>query len=350
MTSKVLLTAATAATLSLAGCALGPRPNAAAPATYVNPVLDGDFPDPTVIRAADGYYYGFATQGAGSGTFRNLQVARSVDLFSWQSIADALPVKPVWAAKTQDFWAPHVSWAGGLYYLYYSAKPDAALTDDKAGLCLGVATSARPEGPYVDKGRPLLCGPGFVNIDPMQFDDPATGKPLLYWGSGFQPIKVQELAPDRLSFTQGSAPHDLVATLKSNDPNEYQQLVEGAWVIHQAGYYYLFYSGNNCCGKDAHYAVMVARSRNAFGPFEVRPTPLKVMLQANGKWNAPGHNSIIRDSRGDDWIVYHAVDRANPGEVVNTRRVMLIDRLVWVGGWPTVAGGSPSVGPRPAPR
>ena len=51
-------------------------------------------------------------------------------------------------------------------------------------------------------GMPLLLGAGFEYIDPMAFDDPATGKRLLYWGSGFQPIKVQELSEDRLSFAR----------------------------------------------------------------------------------------------------------------------------------------------------
>jgi arabinan endo-1,5-alpha-L-arabinosidase len=41
-------------------------------------------------------------------------------------------------------------------------------------------------------------GPSFEHIDPMAFDDPQTGKKLLYWGSGFRPIKVRELAKDRL--------------------------------------------------------------------------------------------------------------------------------------------------------
>lgn len=30
--------------------------------SYSNPVLKADFPDPTVIRAADGLYYAYATQ------------------------------------------------------------------------------------------------------------------------------------------------------------------------------------------------------------------------------------------------------------------------------------------------
>ena len=177
------------AALILASCATAPDP----PATFANPVIDSDFPDPAIFRAEDGYYYAYATQTERDGKWINLQVARSRDLVGWELLGDALPAKPAWASRTQDFWAPHVAEHDGRYFLYYSAKPDEALTDDRKGLCLAVATAARPEGPFTDMGRPLLCGPSFVNIDPMSFDDPATGKRLLYWGSGFGPIKVQEL-------------------------------------------------------------------------------------------------------------------------------------------------------------
>ena len=348
---------ALAVVTATAGCALSPARQEAA-SSYANPVLDMDFPDPATLVAADGFTYVYATQGSGAdGTMHNLRVARSRNLTEWTLIGDALPQKAGWASKTQDYWAPHVIAADGRYFLYYSAKPDAALTDDKRGLCLAVATADRPEGPFVDSGKPLQCGPGFVNIDPMAFDDPATGKRLLHWGSGFGPIKVQELGPDRISFAAGSAPIDLVSTIKNEGPANYQRLVEGAWVILRGGYYYLFYSGDNCCGPKAHYAVMVARSRSATGPFEtlaaVTGAPDSVILEANAKWIAPGHNGIVTDARGDDWMIYHAVDagrpRAKPGDEVNTRRIMLIDRIEWVGGWPRVAGKSPSSGARPAP-
>jgi arabinan endo-1,5-alpha-L-arabinosidase len=314
---------------------------AARPATFANPVLDADFPDPAVLKAPDGFYYAYATQSDRDGKKVNLQVARSRDLVRWHWLGDALPVKPTWASRTWNFWAPHVVRHEGRYFLYYSAEPDPPATGPGTGLCLAVATSARPEGPFTDIGRPLQCGEGFANIDPMAFDDPATGKRLLYWGSGFRPIKVRELAPDRMSFAPGSAAVDLVPPQKGAD---YQDLVEGAWVVRRGGYYYLFYSGNNCCGKDAHYAVMVARSRRAAGPFEKAARPI---LVARGRWLAPGHNSVATDRAGRDWIVYHAVDTRNPGQPVNTRRVMLIDRIVWRDGWPRVLGPSEHAQPVP---
>ena len=330
------------AALALYGCAAQPLSQVAL--AHSNPVLDADFPDPAVIRAQDGFFYAYATQTERDGKWLNLQVARSPDLRTWEYLGDALPAKPGWASRTQDFWAPHVQYADGRYFLYYSAKPDAALSDDKQGLCLAVATASTPQGPFTDMGKPLLCGDTFVNIDPMTFDDPATGKRLLYWGSGFQPIKVQELAADRLSFAPGSKAVDLIPIVKSEDPNEDQQLVDGAWVVRRDGWYYMFYSGDNCCGPRAHYAVMVARSRSATGPFENAPD--KVILEKFGIWNAPGHNSVITDESGQDWMLYHAVDVRKPGvkptDEPNTRRVMLIDRIAWKDGWPVVRTSPPA--------
>ena len=343
--------------LALWGCASWTASDRSA-ATYANPVLDSDFPDPAVLKAQDGFYYAYATQGEWEGQKHNVQVARSADLVTWQRLGDALRAKPAWASKTQDFWAPHVLEDRGRYYLYYSAKPDAALTDTNRGLCLAVATASRPEGPFTDIGRPMECGPGFVNIDPMAYDDPATGKRLLYWGSGFGPIKVRELGANRIAFAPGTAAVDLIHPVKSEDPNEYQRLIEGAWVVRREGWYYLFYSGDNCCGPKAHYATLVARSRSATGPFQTLAAatgaPNSVVLEARGNWVAPGHNSVIEDAAGQHWMLYHAVDsrrpRSKPTDEVNTRRVMLIDRIVWRDGWPRLEGKGPLSGPQPAPR
>lgn len=331
------------ALMVLGGCATAPgRP------TISNPVIDENFPDPAVLKAPDGYYYAYATQSEVGGRMQNIQVARSRTLAQWERVGDALPVKPKWASRTQDFWAPHVSLHDGRYYLYYSAKPDAALVDGKSGLCLAVATASRPEGPFTDIGNPLQCGEGFINIDPMAYDDPATGKRLLYWGSGFAPIKVQELAVDRMSFAQGSKPAELVRVIPDASKENYQRLVEGAWVTKHGDYYYMFYSGDNCCGPDAHYAVMVARSASATGPFETLAhttgAPNSVIVEADSRWIAPGHNAIVQDDEDRYWILFHAVDvrksREKDSDAVNSRRVMLVKEIEWVDGWPRIKRAS----------
>jgi arabinan endo-1,5-alpha-L-arabinosidase len=312
--------------------------------TYQNPVLDADFPDPSVLRAPDGYYYAYATQTKREGKILNFQVARSLDLITWEYLGEALPEKPTWAANSQRFWAPDVSrHPDGRYLMYYSAQPN----DPEVGLDLGVAIAERPEGPFRDMGQPLLAGgPGFENIDPMRFVDPADGRQLLFWGSGFGPLRVRELAPDGLSFAENSEAQVVIETRRLGDPALYGHLIEGSWVHYRNGWYYLFYSGDNCCGPDARYAVLVARSRQATGPYETLAQATGTagtILVENDRWQAPGHNSFITDANGQDWLLYHAIDRQQPTfDAINdeqgySRRVMLLSKVTYTDdGWPRV--------------
>ena len=318
---------------------------------YVNPVLDADFPDPVVILAPDGFYYAYATQTLLDDKWINIQVARSRNLVHWEHLGDALPDKPSWARGTQDFWAPYVIQEGDRYLMYYSATPDVCDVPER-GHCLAIAVSESPAGPFVDIGLPLLLGIGFEYIDPMVFDDPASGKRFLYWGSGFQPIKVQQLAEDHMSFAPDSEPTDII--WPNPVKGAFPRLVEAAWVIHHDDYYYIFYSGDNCCGPDAEYGVMVARSRSPTGPFETleeaRGVPHSLMLFKSERWLAPGHNCVVTDKVGDTWMIYHAIDvnqpRQRQEDEINSRRILLIDKIEWRDGWPYI--GTPSDGSRPA--
>lgn len=332
-----------------AGCALTPTPEVRP--QYRNPVLDRDFPDPAVLQARDGWFYAYATRSYDGAQEIHIQVARSRDLVRWQYLGDALPEKPHWARHKRILWAPDVVYdtTSGTYVMYYSAEPDAT-----RGKCVAVATATAPQGPFHDVGTPLVCGPGFENIDPMAFDDPGTGRHLLYWGSGYGPLRVQELAADRLRFLPGSRAIDV---LFPDRARPFRDLVEGAWVTYRDGHYYLFYSGDYCCGWNASYAILVARADSPFGPFQDYVAPDgsdNAIVRASAAWRAPGHNSVIRDDAGDDWLLYHAmsddeVRRAKQVRARFTTRVMLLDRLEYRNGWPRVAGDEPSATTRPGP-
>lgn len=314
------------------------------PAEYANPVIGTDFADPTVLRATDDWYYAYSTEQLTVERMANIQAARSRDLVHWELLPDALPKKPAWAATTRDFWAPGAIEAGGRTYLYF-----AALHDSRLGMCLGVAVADAPSGPFTPEPKPLRCdGGGFVNIDPMPFDDPATGTPYLYWGSAGSPILVQALAADRVSFAPDSDP---IEVLSPDADAPYEELVEAPWVVEREGSYYLFYSGDLCCDPyEPEYAVMVARSTSPTGPFE-RRSGNHVLLEASDRWLGPGHNAIVTDAAGGDWIVYHAIDPAQRFQpaIDAVRRPMLIDRLVWAGGWPEMAEEAPTTSPQRAP-
>jgi hypothetical protein len=128
---------------------------------------------------------------------------------------------------------------------------------------------------------------------------------------------------------------------------------EGAYVVRRDGWYYLFASSANCCaGPTTGYSVSVGRSRDPRGPFTDRDGLRLDVSRAGGtpvvapngnKWVGTGHNGLITDLAGQDWLAYHAIDRADPylDEPFGiNERPMLLDRLDWIGGWPTVRAGA----------
>jgi arabinan endo-1,5-alpha-L-arabinosidase len=293
--------------------------------------LDRDFPDPTVIRTSDGTFYGYATQFVTDARTVHIQAARSDDLESWAYLGDAMPERPAWAQSTQAYWAPHVVERDGTFYLFYSAIPDDA---DEEEMCLAVATSSSPGGPFEDVGQPLLCG---IEIDVMVFRDPRSGNWFAYWGSSGD-IAVQRMSDDLLNL-EGSGPTIVLQGWSSPVRRPYEHGIEGPFVIYRRGWYYLLYSGDRCCEFPPRYAVLVARSRRPDGGFRrigsVEGRRSSAILTDWERWAGPGHCSVVRDDSGRDWIVYHAIDRRKPylpsGDV---RRVMHVDRLTYRNGWP----------------
>ena len=90
---------------------------------------------------------------------------------------------------------------------------------------------------------------------------------------------------------------------------------------------------------------MVARSASILGPYEVY-SPLVVVKSE--RWLAPGHNSIITDDAGVDWIYYHAISEPTNGDY---SRKLLMDKLMYdKNGWPYIGnGGKPSNTTQPNP-
>ncbi|MBC7417689.1 MAG: family 43 glycosylhydrolase, partial [Pedobacter sp.] len=158
----------------------------------------------------------------------------------------------------------------------------------------------------------------------------------LFWGSGFQPIKVRELSRDWTAFAENTTSKSLIYP---REEEAYSNLIEGAWVDFFNGFYYLYYSGDNCCGLNANYAVMVARSKNLTGPYstmaKVKGIKSSVVLAKNDNWLAPGHNSIFEDKNGQRWMAYHAIPATELASQTQ-KRVMCISRLSYKNGWPEI--------------
>lgn len=303
---------------------------------YANPIYPYDAPDPTILKYGE-YYYAVTTHTTTGGKYYALPILRSEDLVHWEPVSMVFPESlPRWVDQAEPhWWAPDLTFHNGKFYVYYSAvAAGGRMIEGPHGI--GVAWAHHPEGPYELSHEPLVVGPGFRNIDPMVFVDD-DGTRYLYWGSNHQPLLVQELSEDGLSLIGEPQPVLLPQEgpfiIDADRPPRpgHEALLEGIWVIKREDYYYLFYSGDDIVVD--RYAVGVARSNSPLGPFEKNPHN-PIMLH-NEKFTAPGHNTIIQDDAGQDWIIYHARDRDN----LDLHRIMLMDKIHWVNGWPVINDG-----------
>lgn len=343
--------------LLLAGCmnnseqqaSDGAKPEDTLEATYTNPVFEPILADPTVVRdPKTGLFYAYGTQddwGDGQGS-RLVPILRSTNLVDWQFVAEAFEEKPQWK-EAGGIWAPDVNLVNGKYHLYYAFS---TWGDPNPGI--GVAVAETPEGPFVDQGKVFTSEDvGVPNSIDAFYMEKANEK-YLFWGS-FSDAPTQGTYAVRLT-DDGLAVPDLSKKVKIA-AGDYE-----AVMIHQRdGYYYFFGSKGSCCeGADSKYHVLVARSENLLGPY-VDKAGKAITERGNGtlfiegseQIAGPGHNArLITDDGGTDWFIYHGIDR-NEGKVSSgaSRRMLMLDRVVWNDGWPEISGGTPSTTPQPVP-
>jgi len=284
---------------------------------YRNPVIPGDHPDPSIIRAGQDFWATSTSSEWGP----EFPLLHSMDLVNWELTGSVFPHRPRWAVG--NFWAPEISEYKGHYAVYYVGRK-------RSGpLAVAVATADQPGGPYVDHGPLVAQADG--SIDPSAVTD-ENGVRYLIWkedGNSRQrptPIWAQPLNEDGTKLA--GQPHELIR----NDAEWEGPLVEGPFILRHDGWFYLFYSGNGCCGRGCNYAMGVARAHALLGPWE--KNPMNPILAANDTWKCPGHGSIVEDGRGRYFLLYHAYSTG--GSVFTGREGLLDEVRFGADGWPTI--------------
>jgi len=253
-----------------------------------------DFPDPDVILVG-GTYFAYATNSVAG----NVQIIESTNLTNWDSVGNALPDLPGWAAPDAT-WAPAVAQIGGAYVLYYAADVAGPGGGEE---CISAATAAQPQGPFIDRSPfPLECQPSLGgSLDPSPFID-TDGKVYLQWksngGTGPATIWSEQLDPAGTGFAVNATPTQLLVPTQAWEAG----VVEAPDLVTSAGHYFLFYSGNNW--KTANYAVGVATCAGPLGPC-TKPLSQPI-LAGGGAMEGPGGESVFDDASGTSWIAFDA--------------------------------------------
>lgn len=324
--------------------------------------------DPTVIRGqqeGDANWYMYCTSDPlndqdkdAGGKYKQhlIPMLKSANLVDWTYVGDAFSGLPDWAKDfaNPDMWAPEIVFFGGKYYLYYSMVEIRSSDQQIDRSAIGVATSNSPLGPWTQAVKPAVetheapcCGESKRWVIDPEVLITDSGKKYIYYGSYYGGISVRELSEDGLT----SDPYSQVEVTVANR-------YEAASVIKHGDYYYLLASSANCCnGPLTGYGVFAGRAKDPWGPFVdregVRLTTNRVggtpVLSMNGnRWVGTGHNTLITDFGGLDWVLYHGIDKNSPylapdtGGGMITKRQVLMDALDWVEEWPVVRGGQGS--------
>jgi arabinan endo-1,5-alpha-L-arabinosidase len=340
--------------LILAGCAKPAshkKSASAPPRTYTNPVYTGSMPDPSVIRHR-GIYYAFGTTGnERTRDGRIFSVLGSRDLVNWERLGGAL--MPPSTDQGTQYWAPEVTESDGMFYLYYAMG---GLEPEKFEL--RVATSIRPEGPYVDAAKLLDCESNRFTIDPFPFRDD-DGQWYMFYARNFtnydantfpgtamvvdRLVDMTRLAGDCKVVVRAHHPWTLFQAGRRMDVYDatYEwHTIEGPCVVKHNRRYYCFFSGSDY--RTARYGVDYVVADHPLGPYNDEADHPRVLKSVPGLVRGPGHHSIVPGPNNrSQYIVYHAWDP--------TMRVrwMCVDKLVWTPDGPRCQGPTSFAQPLP---
>lgn len=301
--------------------------------TYTNPVYSSSFPDPYVLKF-QGEYFAYCTGFAAEGTV--FGILRSQDLVTWTEVGGAmLPLE----SGPPFYWAPEVTYAGGQFYLYYSAGNETLME-------IRVAVSDRPDGGFKDSGQ-RLTSQDFA-IDAHVFTD-TDGTRYMFYATDFLEHTYMGTGTvvDKMVdwFTLEGRPRPVTRARydwQVYDPVRKEKggvrwhTVEGPFVLKRKGLYYEMFSGGNWqnISYGVGFAVTDDIGRNReWKQFADGKKVLPILRTLPGKVIGPGHNSVIRGPNNRElYCVYH--------RWVNDARVLAVDRMDFAGNRIFVRGPS----------
>lgn len=296
---------------------------------YRNPVLQGFYPDPSVLRVGADFYLVNSTFG----WFPGIPVFHSRDLVRWTQIGNAIDRPDQLDFKqlglSRGVFAPTIQYADGLFYILNTCVD-----------CGGnfVLTAADPAGPWSD---PVWLPDLHGGIDPSLFVDedgrawivnngPPVGAPRYeghraIWIQAFDRKALKTFGPRRVLVNGGVN----IATKPV--------WIEGPHIFKKDGWYYL-----SCAegGTAEGHSQVILRSKAVTGPY--LPNPANPILTQRhlprdraDPITSAGHAQFVTTPDGQWWATFLAV-RPYKGDDYSTGRETFLMPVRWQDGWPRI--------------
>ena len=299
--------------------------------TFLNPIINGGYPDPSIVRVDDDFYI----VNSSFEYFPALPIHHSKDLVNWELIGYGIDRPNQGTGKVNLYdvqqqggiHAPSIRYHDGLFYIITTNVYSPLDKSKPTEMVNFILTAKNPAGPwsepYVIEGAP--------GIDPdIFFDDNGkvwfvgthdTGNPNK---NGIGEIWIQELDLDNWK-------------LKGQRHSIWRGAcggccVEGPHIYKQYGRYYLMVAEG---GTSYNHAVMIASSENIEGPYDSNPkNPILTSRHlSNNNWvHSTGHADLVqlKDKR---WYMVSLGIRNEMDSTSNMGRETHLMPVVWEEAW-----------------
>lgn len=291
-----------------------------------NPIMTGFFPDPSICRVGNKFYTVHSTFAY----FPGVPVFESEDLVHWNLISNVLDrdsqVPLSGCRHSQGIFAPTIRYHKGTWYM---------ITTNVSDQGNFIVTAKDPRGPW---SEPYYLGESTGGIDPsLFFDDDGTcyyigqrPRSAGYRYNGDCEIWIQTLDLDTMKLKPD-------ATIVLTGFQRKAIWPEGPHLYKKDGYYYILHAES---GTSIHHSVMIARSKNVFGPYEYCPcNPILTHRHLGAQYpvTCVGHADLVDDGNGN-WYMVVLACRPNQGYTLLGRETFLA-KVTWEDGWPVVNAG-----------
>lgn len=278
---------------------------------YLNPIMSGDHPDPTIIKDGDDYYMTFSSFD----DTRGLMIWHSRDLVNWQPIGPALTI-PIDVIST-----PELIKYQGKFYIYFTTNRvlDATGTKRKT---LYVVTADDIHGPW-DAPRDVglkdpPSDPGhIVGEDGKRYLFMSGGNRVQLSDDGLKTVGRMEVVYSGWQYPQ------------EWDVESFSQ--EGPKMLRHGDYFYMVLAEGGPAGPPTGHMVIAARSRSIDGPWENSPyNPIIRTQDRSEKWWSRGHATLIEGPDKLWYMVYHGYENG----FMTLGRQTLLEPIKWTeDGW-----------------
>jgi beta-xylosidase len=250
--------------------------------TFVNPVMGGDHPDPSVLRVGDDFYMTFSSFDS----YPGLVLWHSRDLVNWE------PKGPTLFKPVGSVWAPDLCAHGGRFFIYFPARTA------ERGNSVFVIHAESIDGPWSDPVDLRL-----PHIDPGHIVG-EDGKRYLFLSGG----DYVRLSDDGLS-TDGAVTHayDGWKYPESWDVESFSQ--EGPKMLRHGDWFYMTLAEGGTAGPPTGHMVVSARSRSIHGPWENSPhNPVARTTTRGERWWSRGHATLVEAPDDSWWMMHHGYE------------------------------------------